>query len=151
MFGGQPFFNQEIGTWNVSALTSSVGIFNAYSSPRSASQFNNSGSNSIRNWNTINLRDVSTMFQTATSFTQPLGGWNITSLTTASNFMSSKTFSDYPTSSYDDILIGWASQSAKLNVSINFGTIKYSSAATASRGILTGSYNWTIVDGGLQL
>lgn len=152
MIEGQPYFNQEIGLWNVSALTSSIGMLATYLSPRSASQFNNSASNSIRNWNTVNLTNANSMFTNTIAFTQPLGGWRITSMSSAASFMNGKTFNNYSTSSYDDILINWASQSVKPNVSIDFGTIKYSSAATASRAILTGApNNWTIVDGGLQL
>jgi surface protein len=149
MFLGQPYFNQEIGLWNVSALTSSIGMFQNQGLPRSASQFNNSGSNSIRNWNTINLTTINTMFTNNTGFNQPIGGWKITSMSSATSFMSGKTFSDYSTSNYDDLLIGWASQSAKPSVSINFGSIRYTIAASASRAILTSApNNWTIVDGG---
>jgi surface protein len=150
MFLGQPYFNQEIGLWDVSALTSSIGMLSTnIASKFSASQFNNSGSNSIRNWNTINLVNANQMFSNASAFTQPLGGWKITSMSSAASFMFGKTFNDYSTSSYDDTLIGWASQPAKPNVSINFGTIRYSSAASASRAILTSPPNsWTIVDGG---
>jgi surface protein len=152
MIEGQPYFNQEIGLWNVSALTSSQGMLATYTSPRSASQFNNSGSNSIRNWNTINLTNAASTFTNAVAFTQPLGGWRITSMSAAGAFMNGKTFNNYSTSSYDDILINWASQSVKPNISIDFGTIKYSNAATASRAVLTGApNNWTIADGGLQL
>jgi surface protein len=149
MFLGQPYFNQEIGLWNVSALTSSIGMFQNQGLPRSASQFNNSGSDSIRNWNTINLTTVNTMFTNNIGFNQPIGGWKITSMSSAASFMSGKTFNDYSTSNYDDLLIGWASQSAKPSVSINFGSIRYTIAASASRAILTSSpNNWTIVDGG---
>jgi len=150
MFLGQPYFNQEIGLWNVSALTSSLGMFSVnIASKFSASQFNNSGSNSIQNWNTINLVNANQMFSNAFAFNQPLGGWKITSMSSAVSFMSGKTFNDYSTSNYDDLLIGWASQSARPNVSINFGTIRYTLAASASRAILTSPPNsWTIVDGG---
>lgn len=149
MFLGQPYFNQEIGLWNVSALTSSISMFQNNGLPRSASQFNNSGSDSIQNWNTINLTNITQMFSNNVSFNQPIGGWRITSMSTAASFMVSKTFNDYSTSNYDNLLIGWASQSARPNVSINFGTIKYTAAASASRAILTSApNNWTIVDGG---
>ena len=150
MFLGQPYFNQEIGLWNVSALTSSLGMLSVnIASKFSASQFNNSGSNSIRNWDTINLVNANQMFSNAFAFNQPLGGWKITSMSSAASFMSGKTFNDYSTSNYDDLLIGWASQSARPNVSINFGTIRYTVAASASRAILTSPPNsWTIVDGG---
>jgi hypothetical protein len=89
------------------------------------------------------------MFSNAFAFNQPLGGWKITSMSSAASFMSGKTFNDYSTSNYDDLLIGWASQSARPNVSINFGTIRYTIAASASRAILRSApNNWTIVDGG---
>jgi hypothetical protein len=63
--------------------------------------------------------------------------------------MLGKTDTDYSSTNYDALLNGWASRTVVSARSINFGTIKYSSAASASRSILTSApNNWTIVDGG---
>jgi hypothetical protein len=64
--------------------------------------------------------------------------------------MSQKTFVNYSSTNYNGLLIGWTSRPVKPNISINFGTIKYTSAASAARAVLTGSPNfWTIIDGGI--
>jgi hypothetical protein len=89
------------------------------------------------------------MFRDAGNFNQPIGGWNVSSSINFTNFMTNKIFSDYSSTNYDALLNGWILNGVKPNLSINFGTIKYSSAASASRAILTSApNNWTIVDGG---
>lgn len=90
------------------------------------------------------------VFDSATSFNQPINNWNVSAVTTITNFMLSKTNLNYSAANYDALLIGWASRPVKPNLSINFGTIKYTAAASAARAILTSApNNWTIVDGGI--
>jgi surface protein len=179
MFQGQPFFNQEVGLWNLSSSSDIRQMFAGYGSPRSASIFNNSGSDSIKNWNLGNSTSSLFLFGNATSFNQPIGSWdmskmtniqqmftstsgrtgsfnqnigswNVSLVTVGTSFMALRTFNDFSTANYDALLNGWASRTVKPSVSINFGTIKYTSAASASRAILTGAPNsWTIVDGGI--
>jgi len=89
------------------------------------------------------------MFRFAGNFNQPIGNWRVSSVTNFTEFMSSKTNADYSVENYDALLNGWASRPVVSGRSINFGTIKYSAAASASRAILTSAPNsWTIVDGG---
>ena len=103
----------------------------------------------VNSWNTSKVVDMSNVFWSATGFNQSLSNWNVSSSTTVTNFMFGKTFNDYSTANYDALLIGWASRPVKPNLSTNFGTIRYTAAASASRAILTSSpNNWTIVDGG---
>ena len=83
-------------------------------------------------------------------FNQPIGNWNVSLVTSFTNFMLGKTNLDYSTANYDALLIGWASRPVQAGRSINFGTIKYTAAASAARAILTSApNNWTIVDGGI--
>jgi len=47
---------------------------------REAAAFNNGGSPSINDWNTSNVRDMSSMFQ-RTPFNQPIGSWDTGNVT----------------------------------------------------------------------
>jgi hypothetical protein len=148
MFATQRLFNQEVGLWDVSKVTNFASMF----LPTSGffGTFNNGGTGSINSWNTALATTMANMFQNQTGFNQPIGNWNVSLVTAFTNFMTGKTNLDYSTANYDALLIGWASRSVKPSISINFGTIKYTAAATAARAILTSSpNNWTIVDGGL--
>lgn len=153
MFAGQFNFNQDIGAWDVSKVTNFAGMFNVVNpTPAftpSIFKFNNGGSSAINNWNVSSATRVDLMFQYVGGFNQPIGKWNVSNITNFANFMTYKTDADYSSTNYDALLNGWASRTVKPSVSINFGTIKYSIAASASRAILTSApNNWTIVDGG---
>ncbi len=153
MFMGNPNFNQNIGNWNVrsgSNFASMFGMLNPTPTyTASLYAFNNGGSPSINNWNTTASTNLSGMFRFAGNFNQPIGNWRVSSVANFTEFMSSKTNADYSVENYDALLNGWASRPVVSGRSINFGTIKYSAAASASRAILTSAPNsWTIVDGG---
>lgn len=165
MFFGCTSFNGEIGAWN----TGRVILFNSFL--QDCTNFNQDISNfnlqnttttnqmfyntiafnqNIGNWNVTKVTNMGSMFRNATAFNQNLGNWNISNVTNFVNFMFSKTFSNYSTTNYDTLLIGWVSRPVKPNVSINFGTIKRTAASTAAKLVLTSApNNWTIVDGGI--
>jgi hypothetical protein len=66
------------------------------------------------------------------------------------NFLHGKIAANFSSANYDALLIGWASRPVQPNIYINFGTIRYTAAASAARSVLTGSPNfWTIIDGGI--
>jgi surface protein len=153
MFMNQLSFNQNIGSWDVSKVTSFNSMF-ALNNPTptftsSLFLFNNGGSPSINNWNTTSSTRIDQMFRQAGGFNQPIGNWRVSSVTNFANFMTDKSDADYSVTNYNALLNGWASRPVVSGRSINFGTIKYSVAASASRAILTSAPNsWTIVDGG---
>jgi hypothetical protein len=90
------------------------------------------------------------MFFSASSFNQNIGAWNVSNIINFINFMSNKTFANYSSANYNALLIGWASRPVQPNISINFGTIRYTAAASAARAVLTGAPNfWTLIDGGI--
>jgi surface protein len=153
MFAGQYSFNQNIGDWNVGKVTSWASMFTVLTpTPAFTSSllaFNNGGSPSINDWNMGSSTRVDYMLRDAGNFNQPIGKWNVSNITNFTDFMRNKTDIDYSSTNYDALLNGWASRTVVSARSINFGTIKYSSAASASRAILTSApNNWTIVDGG---
>ena len=104
----------------------------------------------ISSWNVSNVTNMSYMFYSATSFDQPIGSWTISNVTTIDAFMSEKTNLDYSTTNYDNLLNGWALQTINPNLTLDMGTINYTTAGSASRAILTSApNNWTINDGGI--
>jgi len=77
-----------------------------------------------------------------------LGSWDVAHI---SDFSNAFIDSVYPldTTTYDSLLIGWASQNLQSNVSLNMGGSQYSSgAASTARQTLVNTYSWTITDGG---
>ena len=170
------YFDQEIGIWDVSKVTSFFATLYCFTSPNIFGKFNNGGSPSINNWNLSSALSIDRIFFGQSLFNQPINGWNTTTVTNmgnpftynyafnqpignwnvsnvtnfSGNFMNYKTFNDYSAANYDALLIGWASRPVKPNLSINFNTIKRTDASTAARGILTSApNNWTITDGGI--
>jgi surface protein len=69
MFNNADAFNQNIGAWNVEKVTNMSSMFNGNR------DFNNSGSSDINNWRPISCSNFSSMFQSATAFNQPIGNW----------------------------------------------------------------------------
>jgi len=137
-------FNQNINSWNVSNVTNMSSMF------YQATQFNQP----IGSWNTSKVTNMSLMFANATSFNQPIGDWNISGVTDFNNFMISKTNLNYSSTNLNLIYNGWSTKNPKTGLTINFGSIKYTSEGSAGKAILTGStisggYGWTITDGGI--
>ena len=85
------------------------------------------------------------MFYRQTAFDQSLSGWNVSSVTNASNFMQLCTLS---TANYDSTLGGWSSQSVQNGVNIHFGNSQYSSETGAAYRTALVNAGWTITDGG---
>ena len=64
-------FNQPIGNWDVSNVTTMRYMFS------NAAAFNQS----IENWDLSNVTDMSGMFVFAVAFNQPINSWNVSSVT----------------------------------------------------------------------
>jgi hypothetical protein len=90
----------------------------------------------------------------SSSFNQDIGNWNISGVTSFTNFLFGKTPLTFSTTNLDSIYNGWSTKNPKTNKSITFGSAKYTAAGVAGKAILTGStgsggYGWTIIDGGI--
>jgi surface protein len=72
MFLGASKFNQPIGEWNVSKVTNMEWMFSF------ASAFNQP----IGEWNVSNVTNMGRMFYYAEKFNQPIGEWNVSNVTT---------------------------------------------------------------------
>lgn len=68
-------FNQDIGSWNVSSGVDFTNLF------YTAGSFNNGGSPSISGWNVSNATTMQNMFFVALAFNQPLTGWDTKKVT----------------------------------------------------------------------
>ena len=133
-------FNGAVGNWDVSNVTTMSNMF------LRATSFNQP----IDSWNVSNVTIMSNMFNNATAFNQDISNWNITSVTTFVNFMASKTNLNYSAANLDLIYQKWSLLAVKPNLTITFGTIKYTAAGVAGRLVLTSApNNWTITDGGI--
>lgn len=87
-------FNLDIGSWNMSNVTTFYDMF-AYGS------FNNGGSYTIKNWNTSSATNMTTMFVGNTAFNQPLDNWNVRKVTSFISMFNSAT-------NFNGSLSGWA-------------------------------------------
>ena len=133
-------FNGAIGNWNVSNVLNMGNMF------LRATSFNQP----IGNWDVSNVSSMSSMLSLSNAFDQDISNWDITNVTIFANFMNGKTNLNYSASNLDLIYQKWSLLAVKPNLSINFGTIKYTAAGAAGRLILTSApNNWTITDGGL--
>jgi surface protein len=148
MFVGATSFNQPIGSWNVQNVDDMGNMFNG------ATSFNQP----IGSWNVLGVSGTTNdgnsgmgnMFNGATSFNQNIGGWNVSNVRNFGNFMNGKTPSNFSSANLDSIYNNWSLLNVQPNLpfSVNFGTIKYTSAGAAGRATLINTYGWTIIDGG---
>jgi len=77
-----------------------------------------------------------------------IGNWDVSGISNMANAFYD-TLSNIDTTTYDALLIGWATQNLQSNVSLNMGGSQYSSGAAATaRQTLVNTYSWTITDGG---
>jgi surface protein len=104
----------------------------------------------IGNWNVESVTNMATMFVAAYKFNQNIGSWNVSNVTNFANFMLGKTALNYSSANLDSIYNGWSSRPVKPNINITFAAAKHTSASSAGRAILTGApNNWVITDGGM--
>jgi surface protein len=164
MFADAQSFNQDVSDWDISSITSTPNMFGG------ASSFNNGGQPMDWGNKTSNLVSLYSMFDRAVSFNQDISGWNTSQVTSMSYMLnqtasfdqdlsawdvsrvtdmsSMLTGSGLSVTNYDAILHAWSQQSVQTGVALDVSA-SYCHASD-SRDVLTGTYNWVIVDGGQQ-
>ena len=142
MFFSAESFNQNISGWNVSNVTNMADMFNF----NGANVFNQP----IGSWDVSSVTDMSFMFRNAFAFNQDIGSWDISNVTNFTNFMENKSDTDYSSANLDSIYNNWSLLSVQPNLTISFGTIKYTAGGSAGKLVLTSApNNWIITDGGI--
>ena len=116
-------------------------VTNMSSMFETANEFNQD----IGNWDTSKVQTMSSMFDGAFAFDQDLSNWIVTGVSQAFIFATDVTLS---TANYDRTLSGWSSQAVQSGVNIHFGNSRYSTATGAAYRSALVSAGWTITDGG---
>ena len=140
-------FNQDISSWNMSLVTGMSETFNG------CLAFNQN----ISSWDVSKVTGMYRMFNGCTAFKQNLSSWNLASITSASTITQlfngvdlNSPNSATNTDNYDALLNGWAAKNLSSNVTINFGSSKFSAAGNVGREILKVNKGWNITDAGLK-
>jgi surface protein len=153
----------NINSWNTSAVTNMSGMFASCTSFNQPLSFNTAAVtdmsvmfsscisfNQPLSFNTAAVTDMSGMFASCTSFNKNIGSWDVANVTNFFNFMDGITFATFSPTNLDAIYNGWSASGVKPNISISFGTIRYTSAgAVAKAALIAPPNNWIILDGGL--
>ena len=110
----------------------------------SASSFNQP----LGNWDVSDVTDMSYMFYNATSFDQDIGDWDVSQVRYMwSMFGLTKLSTPY----YNDLLLGWSQLSLRDGIRFDAGSSRYSSIASNARQSIINRFNWIIIDGGLGI
>ena len=153
----------NINSWDTSAVTNMAEMFLMCTSFNQPLSFNTAAVtdmsrmfascisfNQLLSFNTVAVTNMSGMFDGCTSFNKNIGSWDVAKVTNFFSFMNGITFATFSPTNLDAIYNGWSASGVKPNISISFGTIRYTSAgAVAKAALIAPPNNWIILDGGL--
>jgi len=111
-------FNQDLGNWNINT---GVGVNVSMQEMLSdMDNFNNGGNPSISGWNTSRVNNMLGMFQQNTAFNQPIGSWDLSNVTSIYNMFNGATNFNQPLSGWGSTLTGVTSLQALFSAARNF-------------------------------
>jgi len=99
----------------------------------------------IGSWDVSSVTDMSGMFWGASSFNQDISSWDVSSVTKMNNMFTGVTLS---IQNYNNLLISWSQLTLKNGVIFDAGNSKYTNEAKNARQNIITNFNWTINDGG---
>lgn len=128
-FEGATSFNQDLSNWNVVNIPSMPETF------KNATSFNQD----LSSWDVANVGSFAGMFDGASSFDQNLGSW---SLKEDVFLLEMFDHSGMSTDSYDQTLIGWATNNPPSNLELGAVNLTYCAGEDARNALLL--LGWTI-------
>lgn len=167
-FRGAKKFNRNLGGWNVSNVRKMGNMFSF------TADFNNGGSDSMKNWDISKVQYLDSMFEWAESFNQPIGNWNTSSsISVLRMFSYARKFDqslagmkltsviDVPGDAwdgaegmldhsaisrahYDETLKAWSTQAVQPGLKVGAATLTYCQAKTERLSIING-HGWQFV------
>lgn len=100
-------------------------------------------------WDVSNVTDMNQMFLACSNIIMnPLVNWDVSNLTSAVQFMTGVPNTRARQTQLTLLYQQWAVKLPNSTGTLDFGSIKYASAATNARNVIL-SKGWTIIDGGL--
>ncbi|MCR9133312.1 MAG: BspA family leucine-rich repeat surface protein, partial [bacterium] len=97
-------------------------------------------------WDVSNADSLTVMFADAAAFNQDLSGWDISNVTDMFLFADNTSLSP---AYYTNMLENWSKLSLQSSVDFSVDTTTYRISGLQGRDVLTGTYGWSITDGGL--
>ncbi|KPM32723.1 Hypothetical protein I595_1151 [Croceitalea dokdonensis DOKDO 023] len=131
MFQNNDAFNQPLNTWNTGSATTLSAMF------AGATTFNQP----LDSWNTTLVTNMSSVFLNATAFDQDISSWNMENVSILTNMLSNSGLSQ---TNYDTLLVAWAGQDVRDNLSLGAANLTYCDGLSARQSLME-DHNWNFI------
>lgn len=131
-FTGATIFNSNLPNWTSLGCSGTFDGCTAFQG------------NGLDTWDMSSCATISNMLRNAAAFNQDLSSWDVTSLTSAASFLDGA--SSFTNTNYNNLLVGWESQSVLNNVVFGATGNQSSGAGATARAALIADHTWTFND-----